>query len=46
MKAKKKVIYEKPEIIKAEKMIFMFEPFKAGVSNVACRQCSSCHGCR
>lgn len=38
--------YEKPEITKVDKMIFMFEPYKKGVSIVGCRQCSGCHGCR
>jgi hypothetical protein len=38
--------YEKPELKKAEKMVFMFEPYKTNVSKVACRQCSGCHGCR
>jgi len=38
--------HEKPEIRKAEKMTFMFEPYKKGISKVACRQCSGCHGCR
>jgi hypothetical protein len=41
-----KVLYEKPELKRAEKMVFMFEPYKTGVSKVACRQCSGCHGCR
>ena len=45
-KKQSRPVYEKPEIRKAEKMTFMFEPFKKGVSNVACRQCSGCHGCR
>lgn len=43
---KKKPVYKKPEIKKVEEMTFMFEPFKKGFSNVACRQCSCCHGCR
>jgi len=38
--------YEKPELKKVIKMVFMFEPYKIGISKVACRQCSSCHGCR
>jgi hypothetical protein len=41
-----KAQYEKPELKKEEKMVFMFEPYKTGVSKVACRQCSGCHGCR
>lgn len=43
---KNKVKYQKPEITKVEKMTFMFEPYKKGISKVACRQCSGCHGCR
>lgn len=38
--------YVKPDFIKVERMIFMFEPYKSKYSIVACRQCSSCHGCR
>ena len=45
-KLQSKPRYEKPELIKAEKMVFMFEPYKTSVSKVTCRQCTSCHGCR
>jgi len=45
-RAQSKPVYEKPVIRKVEKMTFMFEPFKKGISSVACRQCSGCHGCR
>ena len=45
-KEQKKSGYVKPDITKVDKMIFMFEPYKKSVSKVACRQCSSCHGCR
>lgn len=45
MKTKKKETYEAPALIKVEKMIFMFEPYKK-ITKVACRQCSGCHGCR
>jgi hypothetical protein len=41
----KKSKYEKPTLQKAEKMVFMFEPYKKK-SKVSCRQCSGCHGCR
>jgi len=45
-KLQEKSNYEKPELKKAEKMVFMFEPYKSSLSKVACRQCSGCHGCR
>jgi len=45
-KGKTTRVYEKPEITKVDKMTFMFEPYKKNISKVACRQCSSCHGCR
>jgi hypothetical protein len=38
--------YEKPDIIKIEKMTFMFEAYKKGMFKITCRQCSGCHGCR
>lgn len=38
--------YVKPDITKVDKMTFMFEPYKNNMSKIACRQCSSCHGCR
>jgi hypothetical protein len=37
--------YERPEIKQDRKMTFMFDALK-GQSKIACRQCSSCHGCR
>lgn len=46
MGTKKKTAYEAPTLVKAEKMIFMFEPYKQKMSKIACRQCSGCHGCR
>jgi hypothetical protein len=46
MKTAQKTVYEKPQLIKVEKMIFMFEVYKNKQSKVACRQCSGCHGCR
>ncbi len=46
MADKKAKAYQKPEIKKQEKMKFPL----CGVENrnkvLACRQCSSCHGCR
>jgi len=40
--------YEKPTLVKAEKMTFPMEAIKnlSLESKVSCRQCSSCHGCR
>ena len=38
--------YVKPDITLVEKMTFMFDPYKKGISKITCRQCSSCHGCR
>ncbi len=38
--------YEKPEIVKITKMNFMFAYFNNPGHMLACRQCSSCHGCR
>lgn len=45
MENKPKSKYEKPELKKVEKMVFMFEVYK-GKSKISCRQCSGCHGCR
>ena len=36
--------YEKPKAVKQEKMIFPLRQFPK--DKPACRQCSSCHGCR
>ena len=38
--------YEKPVIQKIEKMDFMYDNIKSLSLKQACRQCSSCHGCR
>jgi hypothetical protein len=46
MKNHKKVIYEKPEIKKEERMRFPLQILKATHPKLTCRQCSSCHGCR
>jgi hypothetical protein len=45
MKTKGKISYQKPELKKEDKMIFMFAPIKI-LTKVTCRQCSGCHGCR
>lgn len=38
--------YQKPEIKREGPMQFMFAATKKTQSKIACRQCSSCHGCR
>ena len=38
--------YVKPEIKQETNMNFMFDAVKKSKYKVACRQCSSCHGCR
>lgn len=38
--------YEKPKIEREKTMMFMFDGLKDRPSKIACRQCSSCHGCR
>lgn len=38
--------YIKPEYQLEEQMTFMFDSLNNKQSKVACRQCSSCHGCR
>jgi hypothetical protein len=38
--------YEKPRIEKQDKMAFVLRGIDKADSNLACRQCSSCHGCR
>lgn len=43
---KKKMKYEKPKIVKISRMNFMFAYFENPEHKLACRQCSSCHGCR
>ena len=44
----KDVEYQKPTIKEEGKMVFPFEWVKnmSNVNQIACRQCSSCHGCR
>lgn len=40
--------YQKPEIKREKVMTFPFDWVKkmSNESQIACRQCSSCHGCR
>ena len=38
--------YEKPAIAKQAKMEFPLRGVEAAGRGLACRQCSSCHGCR
>jgi len=40
--------YEKPTLVKAEKMTFPMQAIKdiSLESKISCRQCSGCHGCR
>lgn len=38
--------YEKPIIVKVEKMIFPIEILSNNGNRIVCKQCSSCHGCR
>lgn len=47
MKTKnEKLPYEKPLVRKEEHMTFPLEILRASYHELACRQCSSCHGCR
>lgn len=45
-KTKKSKTYEKPKIVKQDKMRFPLDIIEATGKGVVCRQCSSCHGCR
>lgn len=38
--------YQKPTIKKQEKMVFVLRGIDKAGAGLACRQCSSCHGCR
>ncbi len=38
--------YVKPQYEIEKEMTFMFDAIKEKPSKIACRQCSSCHGCR
>jgi hypothetical protein len=46
MAEKKTKAYAKPEILKQEKMDFPLRGVQGDGKELACRQCSSCHGCR
>lgn len=46
MKKIKKKVYEKPIVRKQMKMDFPLQIINASNRELACRQCSSCHGCR
>lgn len=46
MKAITKRAYEKPVLKKEDKMIFPLTLVNLANRELACRQCSSCHGCR
>lgn len=41
-----KKIYAKPEVKKLAAMRFPEETIAAATGKLACKQCSSCHGCR
>jgi len=45
-KAKKSKNYEKPKIVKKDKMRFPLDIIEATGKGVVCKQCSSCHNCR
>ncbi len=38
--------YEKPKIVKEEKMDFPTDIIEGADKGVVCKQCSSCHNCR
>ena len=38
--------YQKPTIKKQKKMTFVLRGIDKTGTGLACRQCSSCHGCR
>ncbi len=46
MAEKKAKTYQKPEIRKQSKMEFPMRGIEVDGKGLACRQCSSCHGCR
>jgi hypothetical protein len=46
MAAKKAKTYEKPATKKQDKMRFPLRGVENVNKELACRQCSSCHGCR
>lgn len=46
MADKKAKVYQKPDIKKQDKMKFPLRGVDNVSTELACRQCSSCHGCR
>ena len=38
--------YTSPRIKKQDKMVFVLRGIAGPKNGLACRQCSSCHGCR
>ena len=42
----KKKTYQRPVVVKQEKMSFPIEIIEADGKRIVCRQCSSCHACR
>lgn len=46
MEKSKERKYEKPVIKKQEKMTFPIKIMSSQNRKLACKQCSSCHGCR
>jgi hypothetical protein len=43
---KKSKKYEKPKIVKKDKMRFPLDIIEALDKGIVCKQCSSCHNCR
>lgn len=46
MNKKEVRVYEKPLVKKAKSMTFTIKLVNSNSKKLACRQCSSCHGCR
>lgn len=46
MSSRQKKRYAKPQIVRQPKMQFPLRALAAREDALACRQCSSCHGCR
>jgi len=46
VKEREKLKYEKPTVVKAERMTFPIEIIQANGKHIVCKQCSSCHACR
>lgn len=43
---KKTPKYEKPKIVREDKMCFPIDIIEATGKGVVCKQCSACHNCR